>query len=63
MEIGFSNSYIRYVKVGLNNGQTFGPWGTVTGARASANRPDCVLGWMQGYSGIRLDSIKLNWEC
>ena len=63
MEVGYSNNFLRYVKVGLNNGVTYGPWGTVTGTRATANRPYCKLGWMQGYSGSRLDTIKLNWEC
>ena len=63
MEVGYSSNFLRYVKVGLNNGQTYGPWGSVTGTRASANRLYCVRGWMQGYSVSRLDNIKLNWEC
>ena len=47
------------------NGYTFGPYGGTGGYAFTAKPPksQCYLGWISGYSNLRLDAISFHWRC
>lgn len=47
------------------NGYTFGPYGGKGGYAFTAKppKPQCYLGWISGYSNLRLDAISFHWRC
>lgn len=47
------------------HGNTFGPYGGPGGYAFTAKPPksECFLGWISGYSNLRLDAISFHWRC